>query len=317
MNCGVIFHKSCRVRNPADQPGFRCYNCPTDVGVLVDVPDRITGKPVSSAKKAAPKLPQAKTKPSYKITKAAPVPKKGKLRRELNGLGRRENPLDIENVQQEASLETSPKRRSLRQKPALGEKIEPTRKRKPRKSASKYTEEEIKSQYDAIFQGLMRKAKEGREDTRSSDLHEIFLRNSPIDALWASYCVTPDGRAANPAVRKATEVHFVNYHVEPVNTVPETWSTEVGYRLRLLLNAAVSDGQTVRLSTKLWEKDIGMALRHLQDLAKETLHRGSYKGKRGRLGLLAEVLGLSEKGTFWKGGDRFAVSAGGAQERSD
>lgn len=335
VNCGVIFHKACRVRNPPDRPGFRCFNCPADVGLLVDVPDRFNNKPVSAAKTVVPprRVPP-QPKPSLKITESSPNPKthKSKLRRELNNLGSDEAVLDIENVQQEAPDDPSPrrrslrakrvaeeedeealeeppqKRRSLRPKPVPEEKEEAITKRKPRKSAHGFTVEEIESQYTAILHVLMRKAKEGRQDTRSNDLHEVFLRNLPLDALWASYCVIPDGRAANAEVRDATEVHFANYQVEPKIAVPEAWGKELKYRLRLLLDATVNDGQAVRLSTRLWDKDISIALRHLQDIARDALHRGSYKGKRGRLGVLGEVLGLSEKGTFWKGGDRFAVS---------
>lgn len=338
MNCGVIFHKACRVRNPPDQPGFRCFDCPTDVGLLVDVPDRFNGKPVSSAKEVVPlRDTQAQPKPSVKTTKSSSSQKthKSKLRRELNGLRSREAPVNIDNVQQETLDEPTPKRRSLRPKPLQEdtdegqvneaspklrglrprlvpeETEEPARKRKARKVATKYTEEEIKSQYDTIMRGLVRMAEEGKKDKRSTDLHAAFLRGLPVDALWASYCIMADGRAANLEVREATKVHFVNYQTEPVHPVPEAWQTELKYRLRLLLDAAAAEEQTMRLSTKLWEKDIGIGLRHLQDIASDALHHGSYRGKRGKLGLLAEVLGLSEKGTFWKGGDRFAVSGAG------
>lgn len=39
----------------------------------------------------------------------------------------------------------------------------------------------------------------------------------------------------------------------------------------------------------------------LRGLAVLSVHRASYRGRRQELGVLAEVLGLEEKGTYWKG----------------
>ena len=42
-------------------------------------------------------------------------------------------------------------------------------------------------------------------------------------------------------------------------------------------------------------------LRTLRELAVLVIHHGPHKGERHQLGVLAELLGLAEKGAFWKG----------------
>ena len=42
-------------------------------------------------------------------------------------------------------------------------------------------------------------------------------------------------------------------------------------------------------------------LEPMREIANDLIHRGSYKGDKGKLGVLAEVLGLERKGTVWKG----------------
>lgn len=158
-----------------------------------------------------------------------------------------------------------------------------------------------------MINGLLRIAeRKPRKDSRTYNLHEIFLHKVPIEHIWVYYCSQPDSSTTTQAVRRDTKTHFTSHGIEPVEHAPAAWSNELKHRLGLMLDAARNDKQRVYLEPGLWQKDVGMALKHLSDIATEVMYRGSYKGKRAKLGLLAEILGFSGKGAFWKGGEDFS-----------
>lgn len=300
VECELVAHISCRVRTQDDTPGFLCLYCPG--GHLELVPDVIIAE--TATKKAMSARSSARRGLTDKVKKLSPLTTMRSGARPTRSQFRVvQQPVD-DGPSTTTPDEPSPRRHNLRQKNVPNMKDRPTRAaRKPRVTGTQPSSRPAHMHQHLVF--MAEEIAKIPNEPRTTNLHEVFLRDIPANALWRQYCILPDGIATNADVLKATEVEFGSYRVEPVNAVPEVWVREFKYRLGRLLDAATSDGQVVRLMAKQWEKDVGLALRHVGDIAREVLHHGSYKGKRARLGLLAEVLGLSEKGTFWKGGERF------------
>lgn len=303
LQCDRIVHISCSASKAFEkEPGFRCGAC--QEGLLEEIPDRIVGK--TAAKKAAKaQLGYTQTERPQEVVEDSPAAKKRKIAHPT-AVRSQQTPTRDQTFPLEIPDEESPKRHNLRQRSAPVLKDIPARSQ--RKESDKLDEiSEISKQFKTIYNSLIRKAKKAEEEPRTSNVHDIFLRDIPLALLWRHYCLLPESTTTNAAVREATRVHFVDYRVEPITSIPGAWSEELKHRLRLLLDAAKADGQKVQLEERLWRRDAGMALGHLRDMAVEALHRGSLrkKGGRARLGLLGELLGLSGKGTFWKGKEEF------------
>lgn len=300
VDCGIVLHIPCRARTRAGTSGYMCLNCPE--GLLETVPDRIADK--STSGKALTKQLNVKASQSNTTSNSSPLARTRNLTKQHQAMATPANRSKPDAVSAEAARETSTQHQDVRQRAVPNTKIRSTHARR----AAKPTEDQISQQLDSMYTTLATRSKEAKQnpEPRITNLHHIFLRTVPIKALWEHYCIMLDGLTTDAAVAKATEVHFVDYRVEPITAAPEAWGKEIKYRLGLLLDAATNDGQVMHLSARTWELDAGMALRHVRDIAMEVLHHGAYKGKRARLGVLGEVLGLSEKGTFWKGGDVFA-----------
>lgn len=120
-------------------------------------------------------------------------------------------------------------------------------------------------------------------------------------ALWRDYCRLPKGEAT-PAVVDQTSTYYNNGEMVPVHPAPKEWVVEMRLRINRLSCAAGgaklremrgADGSGLR-----FEEGTMVAWRKL---AVWVLHHGAYKRSREELGVLAEVLGLEEKGHFWKG----------------
>ncbi|TKA82871.1 hypothetical protein B0A55_00977 [Friedmanniomyces simplex] len=123
--------------------------------------------------------------------------------------------------------------------------------------------------------------------------------------FWKDYCDLPDGKAS-PAVRELTSTYFDDEKggMMPIHPAPAAWVEDVLARIHSLVSPANRD-----MVLQLVGKDqLLMSLSHparlrqgLSELAVMALHRGLLKGKRQELGVLAEVLGLEVKGTYWQG----------------
>ncbi|EME38229.1 hypothetical protein DOTSEDRAFT_57378 [Dothistroma septosporum NZE10] len=111
--------------------------------------------------------------------------------------------------------------------------------------------------------------------------------------LWKTWCIAPSpGQAfTEPPV----------YPAEP----PEDWLEEMRARVEALLHAAGREKSLYYLQPVLrqWPRNDLEVMTAIRDLTLEVLHRGAYKrkGGRGELGVLAEVVGIEEKGWAWKG----------------
>ncbi|KAK5120387.1 hypothetical protein LTR85_006326 [Meristemomyces frigidus] len=119
--------------------------------------------------------------------------------------------------------------------------------------------------------------------------------------LWKLYCQLPAGEAS-AAVRELTSMYYDNGKMISIHPAPKEWVAEIRSRLVKMTAAAGEekigemrgpDGASLRYNEQsmvAWRK-----------LAVWMLHHGPYKKKRAELGVLAEVLGLEEKGRVWKG----------------
>lgn len=290
-----------------------CLTCPG--GLLEDIPDRILH--CKSSRKSLGKTKFTEVLLPQNVAKITPHTQQGagfKTPRVQRQLPARRTDYTSSD---EASLETPTKRHNLRQRKQLNIRIPSANTTKPTHRPPP-ERDPIFAQYDTLLNNLIRKSDQLQhqaltEETRTTNLSKIFLDGLPTATLWRQYCLLPSNSFATATVTKATEVHFIDCRLEPIVPVPEAWDKELKYKLGLLLDAVRKDSadgkeKPVMLEPRLWEKDVGMALRHVRDLAVEVLHRGSYRGKRGHLGLLGELLGLSEKGSFWKGGEEVVGS---------
>lgn len=85
---------------------------------------------------------------------------------------------------------------------------------------------------------------------------------------------------------------------------PADWLLEAQDRLLELITAAGTDLTAAYLQPVLaaWPRKNAAIVGAIRDLATDQISQGVYKGKRGELGLLLEILGLEEKGSVWDGG---------------
>lgn len=116
--------------------------------------------------------------------------------------------------------------------------------------------------------------------------------------LWSHYCLLPHG-SATAAVREITATYNNEGKVKPIHPAPHDWTTTVVIQLQKMILSAGNAKET-----EYFQNGIRYNQRYLaatRELAVWMLHHGKYKGQLQTMGLLAEVLGLEEKGTFWKG----------------
>ena len=143
-------------------------------------------------------------------------------------------------------------------------------------------------------QEMVQSAQSAVERRRASAEH-LYTK-----VLWRSYCNLPNG-LASPATVDATAMVYERGRMVPICEAPKSWVTELKARVSDMIESAGapvvesimgSDNSGAQVGEKI--------LVPWRELAVWVLHHGSYKRKKAKLGLLAEVLGLVEKGTFWK-----------------
>ncbi|KAK5134657.1 hypothetical protein LTR08_006313 [Meristemomyces frigidus] len=118
------------------------------------------------------------------------------------------------------------------------------------------------------------------------------------EVLWKQYCQTP---CMPEAATELTSMYYDEGVMLPIHPPPKEWVVEV--RLRVVRLTAAAGDERIRA---LRGAD-GVGLRYdeaslvaWRELAVWVVNRGAWKRKRAELGVLAEVLGLEDKGTFWK-----------------
>lgn len=119
------------------------------------------------------------------------------------------------------------------------------------------------------------------------------------------YCQLPNGQSSKAVITITETLQTSQGTTRPINGAPEGWVEEVKARLTKM----TKDADTRILSAILGANE-QVKCAYLKDLAQWReiavwmLHRGAYRGltAKAALGILAEVLGLEEKGTVWDGG---------------
>ncbi|KAK3618406.1 hypothetical protein LTR56_021584 [Elasticomyces elasticus] len=150
------------------------------------------------------------------------------------------------------------------------------------------------------------KAKVETESARERFQREREFRNAKLKVIvaerfWKEYCDLPKGQSS-PEVIELTSTYFDDGKMVPIHPAPAAWVDHVLARIHRLVSPDNKD-----LVNQIAKKDpMLMSLSHpdrlragLGELAVHAVHHGSMKGKKHELGVLAEVLGLSERGTYW------------------
>ncbi|KAK5738800.1 hypothetical protein LTR17_005735 [Elasticomyces elasticus] len=150
------------------------------------------------------------------------------------------------------------------------------------------------------------KAKVETESARERFQRERDFRNEKLKVIvaerfWKEYCDLPKGQSS-PEVIELTSTYFDDGKMVPIHPAPAAWVDHVLARIHRLVSPENKD-----LVNQIAKKDpMLMSLSHpdrlragLGELAVHAVHHGSMKGKKHELGVLAEVLGLSERGTYW------------------
>ena len=149
---------------------------------------------------------------------------------------------------------------------------------------------------------LERRAMQQKADAERGARDEK-LKAVVTDHFWKGYCDLPEGKAS-PAVLELTSRYYSNGGMVPIHPAPASWIDEVLARLHELISPA--NRQLVkrvvgRNPSALSISQPDLLRRGLGEVAVLKIHHGSPKGTKKNLGVLAEVLGLEEKGTYWHG----------------
>jgi len=129
------------------------------------------------------------------------------------------------------------------------------------------------------------------------------LKRVVAEHFWKGYCDLPEGKSS-PAVLELTSRYYDNGKMVPIHPAPASWVDEVVARVHALVCPANRELVNRVVGKDKTELDLmypDKLRRGLGEVAVLKLHQGKPKGSKKELGVLAEVLGLEEKGTFWQG----------------
>ncbi|KAK3675786.1 hypothetical protein LTR78_004427 [Recurvomyces mirabilis] len=153
-----------------------------------------------------------------------------------------------------------------------------------------------------IRQKLTRLHKEWEEAIAT---RRTSLRNTVANRFWIEYCNLPNSQQANNAVKELTATYYDEAvsKLLPTHPAPAAWVDRVVddiYRLISKENKQLVKQVHGRDTRAFHSTEPEHFRRSLNALAVLTVHHGLYEGSNEKLGLLAEVLGLEEKGSVWK-----------------
>lgn len=121
-----------------------------------------------------------------------------------------------------------------------------------------------------------------------------------MQMLWRHYCHLPDGNATR-VVKDQTKMKFEGGILVPEQSAPEGWVKVVQKNLDDLMEACGKKMTDFAIRPEYHSEEMNeRVLKPMREIANDLIHRGSYKGNRGKLGVLVEILGLASKGTVWK-----------------
>ncbi|KAK5172338.1 uncharacterized protein LTR77_003976 [Saxophila tyrrhenica] len=151
------------------------------------------------------------------------------------------------------------------------------------KQSVKRTKRQAEKMRDAVRQK--------REEMR--ELYEV--------TLWNRYCALPNPENLHPYVVEATQTEYdeVEDKMLPLYNAPQPWLDEVIGRVDAMMDDAGPEMVSYCMQGAKGVKDPHEKLLiQWRELAVWCSNHGPYRGQREQLGVLAEVLGLQEKGTY-------------------
>ncbi|KAK1059269.1 hypothetical protein LTR74_012759 [Friedmanniomyces endolithicus] len=168
---------------------------------------------------------------------------------------------------------------------------------------------EVEKMYN-YHREIVEKGKADTQALRERLQNERKHRNAKLRVIvtgpfWKNYCDLPSTKDSL-AIRELTSTYFDDRKgtIVPVHPAPAAWIEDVLACIHELVSPANKDLvlQIARKDELLFSLTHPDRLRKgLSELAVLALHHGPLKGKTQELGVLAEVLGLEPRGTYWHG----------------
>ncbi len=119
--------------------------------------------------------------------------------------------------------------------------------------------------------------------------------------LWQHYCLLPNTEDTPDFVVEATRTEYDEGKTMPVYEAPKEWLDEVTMRVGRMMDAAGEEmAEYCMQGSKSYTDPHEALLMSWREMALWIVSHGAYRGRREELGVLAEVVGLSEKGRFWR-----------------
>jgi hypothetical protein len=120
--------------------------------------------------------------------------------------------------------------------------------------------------------------------------------------MWRQYCLLPSGNATEAVIELTRMRYDDNIKLQPVHAAPDEWVDKVISTVEDMAEASREDGEAskILLTGGIYKTSEDKVLKTYRELALWLLS-GPWRGERQRLGVLAEVLGLEVKGTYWAG----------------
>ncbi|KAK3714729.1 hypothetical protein LTR37_007709 [Vermiconidia calcicola] len=115
--------------------------------------------------------------------------------------------------------------------------------------------------------------------------------------LWRQYCILPNENAPQAVIR-ATETKFSEGTMRPIYSPPWAWVVEVMQNIEDMREVTGNEMEECLARPDADTPVNERILTPWRELAVWLLHHGPYKGRREKLGLLGEVLGLEVKGKY-------------------
>jgi hypothetical protein len=119
--------------------------------------------------------------------------------------------------------------------------------------------------------------------------------------LWRHYCHLSDGNATR-AVKESTKMKFEGGILVPERLAPQSWIEAVESNLEDFMEACDKKLTDFAIRPEHHVEEMNeRVLTPMREIANDLIYCGPYWGNRGKLRVLAEILGLEKKGTVWKG----------------
>ena len=134
-------------------------------------------------------------------------------------------------------------------------------------------------------------------------VRDAKLRAIVFDRFWKEYCELPSDNCSKE-LQELTTTFYADGKMIPTHPAPQSWVDEMMAKISMLIcpeNKALV-WQVNGEDPNAFSLDMPQKYRrNLNDLAVLTIHQGFLNGRKADLGVLLELLGMADKGTYWKG----------------